>query len=102
MSCQPGAEFHQPRLRRLGGDGALLTAIAVTGLSIGARFYMPRALNRALSEYGSVGAVFVIFSWLIVICVASSIGITAGAVAAQQPLLAPHLGTAPSAWQKGT
>lgn len=82
--------------------GALLTAIGVTGLSIGAQFYMPRALNRALSEYGSVGAVFVILSWLIVVCVAISIGITAGAVAAQQPLLARHLGSPPPAWQKGT
>ncbi|MGW0554194.1 YhjD/YihY/BrkB family envelope integrity protein [Streptomyces sp. NPDC002926] len=80
--------------------GAVITAIAVTFLSIGARFYMPRALNRALSEYGSVGSVFVLLSWLIVVCVAVAISISAGAVAAQEPFLARRLGSPPPTWQK--
>ncbi|MER5932041.1 YhjD/YihY/BrkB family envelope integrity protein [Streptomyces sp. NPDC002054] len=73
--------------------GALLTAAATTLLSIGARFYMPRALNRALAEYGSVGSVFVLLSWLIVVCVAVAIAISAGAVLAQEPFLARRLGS---------
>ncbi|MGW1490396.1 YhjD/YihY/BrkB family envelope integrity protein [Streptomyces sp. NPDC002402] len=81
--------------------GAFLTAIGVSGLSVAAQFYMPRALNRALSEYGSVGTVFVMLSWLIVVCVAIAVGITVGAVAAQQPLLARHLGSPPSRLAEG-
>ncbi|MFF3325638.1 YhjD/YihY/BrkB family envelope integrity protein [Streptomyces sp. NPDC002889] len=77
--------------------GAVLTAIAVTALSIGARFYMPRALNRALAEYGSLGSVFVLLSWLIVVCVATAVGICAGAVVAQEPPLARRLGSPPPA-----
>ncbi|MGZ9928948.1 YhjD/YihY/BrkB family envelope integrity protein [Streptomyces sp. NC-S4] len=73
--------------------GSLITAAAVTALSLGARFYMPNALNRALSTYGSTGSVFVILSWLIVLCVAVAIGITLGAALAQEPYLARRLGS---------
>ncbi|MCX4820148.1 YihY/virulence factor BrkB family protein [Streptomyces sp. NBC_01142] len=73
--------------------GAVLTASAVTALSVGARFYMPRALNRTLAEYGSMGSVLTLLSWLIVICAAVAVGITAGAVLAQEPQLARHLGS---------
>ncbi|QES52165.1 hypothetical protein DEJ50_04705 [Streptomyces venezuelae] len=75
--------------------GALLAAAATTALSIGARFYMPRALNRALAEYGSVGSTFVLLSWLIVLCVAVAIAISAGAVLAQEPFLSGRLGSPP-------
>jgi membrane protein len=73
--------------------GAVITAIASTCLSLTAHFYMPRALNRALTEYGSAGSVFVLLSWLIVVCVAVAIGISVGAVLAQEPFLAHRLGT---------
>ncbi|WP_324616734.1 MULTISPECIES: YhjD/YihY/BrkB family envelope integrity protein [unclassified Streptomyces] len=75
--------------------GAVLTALGSTALSLVARFYMPRALNRALSDYGSAGSVFVLLSWLIVVCVAIAIGVTAGAVLAQEPFLAGRLGSPP-------
>ncbi|MER6997186.1 YhjD/YihY/BrkB family envelope integrity protein [Streptomyces sp. NPDC000410] len=78
--------------------GAVLTAIATTVLSVGARFYMPRALNRVLAEYGSIGSVFVILSWLIVVCVAVAVAISAGAVAAQEPSLSRRLGSPPPGW----
>ncbi|MFF3332832.1 YhjD/YihY/BrkB family envelope integrity protein [Streptomyces sp. NPDC002888] len=77
--------------------GAVLTAIAVTGLSVSAHFYMPRAINRALSEYGSAGSVFVLLSWLIVVCVAVAISISVGAVLSQEPFLARRLGNPVSA-----
>ncbi|GHD87340.1 YhjD/YihY/BrkB family envelope integrity protein [Streptomyces naganishii] len=73
--------------------GAVLTALVLTVLSVTARLYMPRALNRTLAEYGSVGSVFVLLSWLIVVCVAATVALSAGAVAAQEPLLAGRLGS---------
>ncbi|MFJ7587677.1 YhjD/YihY/BrkB family envelope integrity protein [Streptomyces sp. NPDC097617] len=73
--------------------GALLTAAAITALSLGARVYMPIALNRSLEAYGSTGSVFVILSWLIVLCVAVAVGITTGAALAQEPYMARRLGS---------
>jgi membrane protein len=73
--------------------GAVLTAIAVGGLSVTARFYMPRALNRALGDYGPAGSVFVLLSWLIVVCVAVAICLSVGAVLSQEPFLRRRLGT---------
>ncbi|WP_327281712.1 MULTISPECIES: YhjD/YihY/BrkB family envelope integrity protein [unclassified Streptomyces] len=73
--------------------GSVLTAVGATALSVAARFYMPRALNRALSEYGPAGSVFVLLSWLIVVCVSVAVGVTAGAVLAQEPFLAGRLGS---------
>ncbi|MCL8013577.1 YhjD/YihY/BrkB family envelope integrity protein [Streptomyces sp. AS02] len=73
--------------------GAVITAVAVSGLSATAHFYMPRALNRALADYGSAGSVFVLLSWLIVVCVAIAIGLSAGAVLSQEPFLKRRLGT---------
>lgn len=65
----------------------------MTALSLGARVYMPIALNRSLDTYGSTGSVFVILSWLIVLCVAVAVGITLGAALAQEPYLARRLGS---------
>ncbi|MFD7443325.1 YhjD/YihY/BrkB family envelope integrity protein [Streptomyces sp. NPDC059909] len=73
--------------------GAVLTGAAVTALSIGSRYYMPIALNRSLAEYGPLGSVFTILSWLIVTCAAVAVGITAGAVLAKEPWPARRLGT---------
>jgi membrane protein len=73
--------------------GAVLTSIAVSVLSVTAHFYMPRALNRALGDYGSAGSVFVLLSWLIVVCVAVAICLSVGAVLSQEPFLRRRLGT---------
>ncbi|MFI9547629.1 ribonuclease BN [Streptomyces sp. NPDC052016] len=73
--------------------GAVITAVAVTGLSVTAHFYMPRALDRALDEYGSAGPVFVLLSWLIVVCVAIAVGISTGAVLSGERFLAGRLGS---------
>ncbi|WP_261989337.1 YhjD/YihY/BrkB family envelope integrity protein [Streptomyces sp. uw30] len=73
--------------------GAVITAIAVSALSVTAHFYMPRALNRALANYGSTGSVFVLLSWLIVVCVAVTVGLSMGAVLSQEPFLMRRLGT---------
>ncbi|MGX1884990.1 YhjD/YihY/BrkB family envelope integrity protein [Streptomyces sp. NPDC055287] len=99
--CQTGLWWWSQHLL-LGGlirwlpllPGAVLTAAAVTALSVGAQFYLPTALNRSLSEYGPLGPVFTVLSWLIVVCAAVAVGITAGAVVAQETYLAKHLGLA--------
>ncbi|MER6065338.1 YhjD/YihY/BrkB family envelope integrity protein [Streptomyces sp. NPDC001792] len=75
--------------------GALITATVLTALAMTARLYMPRALDRALADYGSVGSVFVLLSWLIVVCVAAAVAVSAGAVLAQEPFLAGRLGSPP-------
>ncbi|MFG2602807.1 YhjD/YihY/BrkB family envelope integrity protein [Streptomyces sp. NPDC048514] len=75
---------------------ALITAIALSALTLTARLYMPRALDRALAEYGSLGTVFVLLSWLIVVCVTAAVSVSAGAVIAQEPFLADRLGSPPS------
>ncbi|MEU9798483.1 YhjD/YihY/BrkB family envelope integrity protein [Streptomyces sp. NPDC051000] len=67
--------------------GAVLSAIATTVLSLSAALYMPAALNRALHEYGSLGLVLTLLSWLIVICAAVTFAVTIGAVLAQEPPL---------------
>ncbi|MFD7630386.1 YhjD/YihY/BrkB family envelope integrity protein [Streptomyces sp. NPDC059851] len=78
--------------------GAVLTAVVVTGLSFTARFYMPHALNRAVEAYGSTGPVFVLLSWLIVVCVGVTVSMATGAAIAQEPYLARRLGSPPARW----
>ena len=82
--------------------GAVLTAVAVGCLSVTAHFYMPRALNRALGDYGSAGSVFVLLSWLIVVCAAVAGCLSVGAVLSQEPFLRRRLGTPTSPPGRGT
>lgn len=72
--------------------GAVLTSLAVTILSLSAHVYMPIALSRSLRQYGPLGAVSTLLSWLVVICVAVCLTLTAGAVLAEEPPLGPRLG----------
>jgi membrane protein len=76
--------------------GAVLTAGAMTALSVTARLYMPTALNRSLATYGPLGSVFTLLSWLIAICAALTFTITAGAVLATEPPLSRHLPAVPA------
>ncbi|MGW4164736.1 YhjD/YihY/BrkB family envelope integrity protein, partial [Streptomyces sp. NPDC004788] len=73
--------------------GALLTGIALGVVTSTASLYMPRALNRSLEKYGSLGAVFTLLSWLIVLCAVVTLCVTAGAVIAREPWAARRLGT---------
>ena len=73
--------------------GAVLCAVAMVALSVTARLYIPAALNRSLAEYGGLGPVFTLLSWLIVVCAVITGCITVGAVVAQEPPLSHHLGT---------
>ena len=66
---------------------AVLAAAALSALSLTARLYIPRALNRALNDYGALGLVLTLLSWLIVICAALAFTFTIGAVLAEGPPL---------------
>ncbi|MFJ5075497.1 YhjD/YihY/BrkB family envelope integrity protein [Streptomyces sp. NPDC088553] len=72
--------------------GAILAAAATSALALTARVYMPTALNRALGEYGSLGLVLTMLSWLIVVCAGITFAFTIGAVLAQEPPLSHYLG----------
>ncbi|MGW0910968.1 YhjD/YihY/BrkB family envelope integrity protein [Streptomyces sp. NPDC002784] len=67
--------------------GAILTAASTTALALTARLYVPNALNRSLAEYGSLGLVLTLLSWLIVVCAAATFSVTIGAVLAEEPPL---------------
>ncbi|MEV0171004.1 YhjD/YihY/BrkB family envelope integrity protein [Streptomyces sp. NPDC050803] len=67
--------------------GALLAGAATSALGLTARIYMPTALNRALQEYGSLGLVLTLLSWLIVVCAGVTFAVTIGAVLAEEPPL---------------
>ncbi len=61
----------------------MLAAGATTALALTARIYIPNALNRALAEYGSLGLILTLFSWLIVVSAAVVASVTIGAVLVQ-------------------
>ncbi|CCK32730.1 hypothetical protein BN159_8352 [Streptomyces davaonensis JCM 4913] len=63
--------------------GALLAAGATSALALTARIYIPTALNRALAEYGSLGLILTLLSWLIVVSAAVVASVTIGAVLVQ-------------------
>ncbi|WP_338701869.1 YhjD/YihY/BrkB family envelope integrity protein [Streptomyces sp. Q6] len=75
--------------------GAVLAGAATTVLAIASGIYLPLAFNRALSEYGSLGLVLAMLSWLILLCAAITFAVTIGAVLAQEPPLDRYLSRKP-------
>ncbi|MFD6112361.1 YhjD/YihY/BrkB family envelope integrity protein [Streptomyces yangpuensis] len=73
--------------------GAVLTAVGAGLISWGSRFYMPRALNHSLEQFGGLGLVFVVLSWLIMFFVVVTMGVALGYVLAHESLSAHHLRT---------
>ncbi|MFI7415407.1 hypothetical protein ACIBU0_42910 [Streptomyces sp. NPDC049627] len=71
--------------------GAVLVSAATSTLGVTAHLYVPHALNRAIEEYGALGLVLVLLSWLIVLCAAVAFGVTTGAVLAEGPPLNRYL-----------
>ncbi|QMU68040.1 YhjD/YihY/BrkB family envelope integrity protein [Streptacidiphilus sp. P02-A3a] len=67
--------------------GSVLASAALTAMALTARIYIPNALNRALGEYGSLGLVLTLLSWLIALCAALTFAVTIGAVLAEGPPL---------------
>ncbi|MER7582779.1 ribonuclease BN [Kitasatospora sp. NPDC097691] len=73
--------------------GAVLTSAALTTLAWASRLYVPRSLNRSVAQFGPLGLVFTLLSWLIVVFTAITLGIGLGYVLAGQGRLARLLGT---------
>ncbi|MEB3959187.1 YihY/virulence factor BrkB family protein [Streptomyces kunmingensis] len=72
--------------------GAVLTAVGVVGLTVASRVYVPRTLDRSLAQFGPLGMVFTVLSWLIVLFTVVCVGIAAGYVVAHEPWVARRLG----------
>ncbi|MET8749276.1 YhjD/YihY/BrkB family envelope integrity protein [Streptomyces sp. NPDC004667] len=75
--------------------GALLAGAGEQVLTVASRVYMPHALNRSLQEFGALGSVFVVLSWLITLFVVITLAIAVGYVVAHEPPFARWLGTPP-------
>ncbi|WP_063788176.1 YhjD/YihY/BrkB family envelope integrity protein [Streptomyces sp. XY66] len=73
--------------------GAVLVAVGESVVSWGSRFYMPRAMNHSLQQFGGLGLVFVILSWLIMFFVVVTMGIALGYTLAHEPWTARRLHT---------
>ncbi|MFF8263657.1 YhjD/YihY/BrkB family envelope integrity protein [Streptomyces virginiae] len=73
--------------------GAVLVAVGESLLSWGSRFYVPRAMNHSLQQFGGLGLVFVILSWLITFFVVVTMGIALGYILAHEPWAAHRLRT---------
>ena len=73
--------------------GAVLTAVGMIVLFAASRIYMPRTLSRSIAQFGPLGSVFTLLSWIIVICIVISTAIASGYVLAHEQPLARWLGT---------
>ncbi|MFH9347933.1 YhjD/YihY/BrkB family envelope integrity protein [Kitasatospora sp. NPDC017646] len=73
--------------------GAALTSAALTALTWASRLYIPRSLDRSVTQFGPLGLVFTLLSWLIVVFTAITLGIGIGYVVACQGRLARLLAT---------
>jgi len=64
--------------------GALLTAVGMLGLVWASKLYLPGTLNRSIAQFGPLGSVFTLLSWMIATCVVISIAIASGYVIAHE------------------
>ncbi len=72
--------------------GALFTALSMTVLGLTAKIYMPIALDNSQAKFGSLGPVFTLLSWLIVVSAAVVGSIALGQVVATEPPVSDRLG----------
>ncbi|MGG8409161.1 YhjD/YihY/BrkB family envelope integrity protein [Streptomyces sp. 12297] len=73
--------------------GAVLAGVGVQLLSAASMFYMPHAVERSMRQFGSLGSVFVLMSWLIGLFVVITLAIAIGYVLAHEPRPARWLRT---------
>ncbi|MFD9406073.1 YhjD/YihY/BrkB family envelope integrity protein [Streptomyces sp. NPDC059989] len=73
--------------------GAVLAGVGEQLLSVGSRIYMPHAVARSMEQFGSLGSVFVLLSWLIMFFIVVTLAIAVGYVVAHESLPARLLGT---------
>jgi membrane protein len=82
--------------------GAILVALGEQAVTWASRLYMPHAVDRSLAQFGSLGLVFVLLSWLIMFFVVVTVGIAVGHVLALEPLSARPLRTPIGSPEQGT
>ncbi|MFJ9442413.1 ribonuclease BN [Kitasatospora sp. NPDC101235] len=73
--------------------GAVLTGAGLTAFAWVSQLYIPRSLNRSVTQFGPLGMVFTLLSWLIVAFTVITLGIGVGYVVAGQGRLARLLAT---------
>ncbi|GAA1405783.1 hypothetical protein GCM10009639_53040 [Kitasatospora putterlickiae] len=79
--------------------GAVLCGVAVVGIGVASRVYLPGAMTRSIGQFGPFGVVFTGLSWLIVVFAGLTLAIALGRVVAEEEAVARLLGsrTAPGA-----
>ncbi|MFD3696928.1 YhjD/YihY/BrkB family envelope integrity protein [Streptomyces sp. NPDC058646] len=73
--------------------GAVLAGAGVQLVALGSRIYMPGAVERSMREFGALGSVFVLLSWLIGLFFVITTAIAVGYVVAHEPWPARRLRT---------
>lgn len=63
---------------------AWLTAVSLTGISVGSVVYMPEAIGRSATHYGPIGIAIALVSWLVGIGFALTICAAVGAVVSER------------------
>jgi len=64
---------------------ALLTSVAMTAIGVGSVVYMPQAIGRSATYYGSIGIAIALVSWLVGIGFALTVCAGVGAVLGGEP-----------------
>lgn len=75
--------------------GSVLTGVGLVALAAVAKVYVPHSLDRSVAQFGPLGLVFTLFSWLIVLFTFITVGVASGYVIAHQRPLSRLLGTTP-------
>ncbi len=65
--------------------GAVLTGLATVLLGYASHRLMPRAMQRSYDEFGPLGPVFTLLSWLITVFIVVVAGLAVGAMAGSSP-----------------
>ncbi|MFE6869957.1 YhjD/YihY/BrkB family envelope integrity protein [Kitasatospora sp. NPDC057692] len=80
--------------------GAVLCGVAVTGIGVASRVYLPGAMSRSIGQFGPFGVVFTGLSWLIVVFTGLTLAIALGRVVSEEESVAGLLGspTEPGQW----
>lgn len=76
--------------------GAALTGVAMVSLAGAAKIYVPHSLERSIGQFGPLGLVFTLFSWLIVLFTAVTVCVATGYVVAHERPVARLLRTPPA------
>jgi membrane protein len=71
--------------------GAVLAGGGSVAVVAASRLFLPRALNHSIEQFGALGSVFTMLSWLIAFFAVITAGVAAGYVLADEPRLAPLL-----------